>query len=592
MVLHFFVPVLLLSLTLFTYERTLVPIYASVPTNQYFQHFLFLAVALSIYIRPKFSSTARKWFFSGTILALAPKTTYYLAVWSARQRHPVWGPVFTHAFALIPLVYAYGIWVPATKMLGVWGTLVGGFAMSKRLWPAIPQLRTVSDNEIYLTQALAFFAIGVLCLDFSSASPSSAKTPKKSPSNSNKAYLTKGTLLGALVTLAFTPLTSPLRSPILEHPYPETYTHPSFPLQIHSTVESTTGLVVVGEALKPPNADPTDLKAMHSVRYLRAAHSILGGVWMGKRVHTIDGYAPVKDVHGNRLGDSIYGAFNLQEAARLIEHDGASGKKKGNNQKALVIGLGTGISATALHRHGYNLTVLEIDPAVYEAARRFFGFPDPGDENVFLEDAGAWVATRAKQREDAGKEDVPLYDLVNHDCFSGGGIPQHLYEIGFWDNLKALIKPDGVVVINFAGIVDSEPSRLVLRTLDEAFSQCKAFHDLVQPGALTKEKYDTEFLNVVFFCTTGTKPFTFRTPDMTDYLGSPLRKHIFTSLEDREVDLEVLRNTTDRIKTQEGRETKVLSSSYNPLGKMQDAQATKHWTMMREVLPDIFWETF
>ena len=84
---------------------------------------------------------------------------------------------------------------------------------------------------------------------------------------------------------------------------------------------------------------------------------------------------------------------------------------------------------------------------------------------------------------------------------------------------------------------------------------------------------------------------------------------MFTTLKDREVDLDVLRNTTDRIKTQEGRETKVLSSSYNPLGKMQDAQATKHWTsklpitsspptpidpftVMREVLPDIFWETF
>ena len=44
---------------------------------------------------------------------------------------------------------------------------------------------------------------------------------------------------------------------------------------------------------------------------------------------------------------------------------------------------------------------------------------------------------------------------------------------------------------------DSEPSRLVLRTLDAAFPQCKAIHDLVQPEALTKEKYSTEFLNVV-----------------------------------------------------------------------------------------------
>ncbi|KAL0567175.1 hypothetical protein V5O48_014825 [Marasmius crinis-equi] len=471
-------------------------------------------------------------------------------------------------------------------MLSVWGAMMGGLVMSKRFWSVIPQLRVISDSDIYLSQALLCFAVGVLNLDFASPPPNT-KTTKKATSNTT--YAAKGTLLAVLVTLAFTPLTAPLRSPILKHPYPETYTHPSFPLQIHSAVESNTGLVVVGEALKPPNADPTDMKAMHSVRYLRAAHSILGGVWMGKRVHTIDGYATVKDSYGTRLGDSIYGAFNLQEASRLIERKGRVEKK--GKSKALIIGLGTGISATALHRHGYNLTVLEIDPAVYQAARQFFGFPDPGKGNVFLEDAGAWVASRANQQSSV--DDAALYDIVVHDCFSGGGIPQHLYEIEFWDNLKKLVKPDGILVINFAGIVDSEPSRLVLRTLDETFSHCRAFHDLVQPELLTKEKYDTEFLNVVFFCTSlPDTPITFRTPDMIDYLGSPLRKHMLSSLQNREIDLGVLRNSTERIKVQDGRETRVLSKSYNPLGKMQDAQATKHWTMMREVLPDIFWETF
>ena len=154
MILLFFVPVALLSLALFIYERTLIPIYAAVPTNQYFQHFLFLSIAISIYIRPKlFSSPAFKWFFSGTLLALAPNATYYLAIWSARQKQPVWGPVFTHTFALIPLVYAYGIWVPTGGMLGVWGTLIGAFVMSKRLWPAIAQLRIVSDNEIVSIRA-------------------------------------------------------------------------------------------------------------------------------------------------------------------------------------------------------------------------------------------------------------------------------------------------------------------------------------------------------------------------------------------------------------------------------------------------------
>ncbi|KAF9268195.1 S-adenosyl-L-methionine-dependent methyltransferase [Marasmius fiardii PR-910] len=587
----FLLPAAFLSLSLFSYERTLIPMYATVPTNQYLQHFLFLAVTLSVYLRPQFRSASRKYFFSGSILALAPNATYYFAAWSARQRNPVWGPVFVHAFALVPIIYAYGVFLPSSTrgMLSVWGTLISSFVLSKRLWPVVTSLRTISDSQIYLSQALVLFAIGVLQLDLSSPTHTT-KAPKRPASSKNRDYAAKGTLLTVVLTLAFTPLTSWLRSPVLQHPYPETYTHPSFPLQIHSAVESTTGLIIVGEALEPAKVDPLDMKAMHSVRYLRAAHSILGGVWMGKRVHTIDGFAPVKDSHGSRLGDSIYGAFNLQEAARLVER----GEKKKGKRKALIIGLGAGISATALHRHGLNLTVLEIDPAVYTAARRFFGFPDPGEENVFLEDAGRWVTARANQiKAGDSEDDASLYDIALHDCFSGGGVPQHLYEIEFLENLKKIVKPDGVIVINYAGIVDSEPSRLLLRTLDEAFPQCRAFHDLVMADALKKEEYDSQFVNVVFFCTMRPDtPITFRKSDMTDYLGSHLRKHMMTTLKGREVDLDILRKSMERIEQEEGRETKILTKAHNPLGRMQNEQAAKHWTVMREVLPDVHWETF
>ncbi len=109
-----------------------------------------------------------------------------------------------------------------------------------------------------------------------------------------------------------------LRSPVLPHPLKELYTHPSFPLQIHSSVQSTTGLIVVGESLNPaPNASERD-QTMSNVRYLRAAHSILGGVWMGPKIMSIDNVPPIRDSYGTPLGDSIYGAFTLQEAARLV----------------------------------------------------------------------------------------------------------------------------------------------------------------------------------------------------------------------------------------------------------------------------------
>jgi hypothetical protein len=109
-----------------------------------------------------------------------------------------------------------------------------------------------------------------------------------------------------------------LSSPVLPHPLKETFTHPSVPLQIHSSVQSTTGLIVVGEALPPPGYDGGDDQEMHSVRYLRASHSILGGVWMGEKVNVLNDEDPLHDVYGARLGDSIYSTFVLQEAARLV----------------------------------------------------------------------------------------------------------------------------------------------------------------------------------------------------------------------------------------------------------------------------------
>jgi spermidine synthase len=108
-------------------------------------------------------------------------------------------------------------------------------------------------------------------------------------------------------------------------------------------------------------------------------------------------------------------------------------------------GLGAGISATAFNRHGIETTIVEIDPAVYDAARLYFGLPDHPAANLFLEDARAWAARR-RASIGSGKAH-PLFDIVVHDCFSGGGVPEHIFTVEFWDDLKAALHPEGVVVV-------------------------------------------------------------------------------------------------------------------------------------------------
>ena len=104
------------------------------------------------------------------------------------------------------------------------------------------------------------------------------------------------------------------------------YQSQDYPLRILSSKDSITGIVVVGELL-PLEGGAADPTVLESVRYLRVSHSLLGGVWIGSNVASLDGSFRT-DQAGTPLGDSIYGAFVLQEAVRLASNNprGDSGK--------------------------------------------------------------------------------------------------------------------------------------------------------------------------------------------------------------------------------------------------------------------------
>ncbi len=124
--------------------------------------------------------------------------------------------------------------------------------------------------------------------------------------------------------------------PLLPQPMTEPYTHPNFPLRILSSVPSVTGRVIVGEFL-PSDSWVPDAPERYptSFRYLRASHSILGGVWIGDNVSTRNNESPALDATGTPLGDSIYSAFVLQEAVRLI--DGTDRGVPNGQEKALFM---------------------------------------------------------------------------------------------------------------------------------------------------------------------------------------------------------------------------------------------------------------
>ncbi|KAI0775948.1 S-adenosyl-L-methionine-dependent methyltransferase [Trametes elegans] len=467
------------------------------------------------------------------------------------------------------------------------------------LWPAIPFIAVAPETQIILQLGTTFAASPPAP---ASSTPSKASKRKKAaqekavppvpPTSPSPPKATKPESSGSKLRIAVLPLlpfltSTILRGPTLPKPLLEPYRHPQYPLQILSAVQSSySGVVVVGETLSSTTGE---LEVAEHMRYLRAGHSLLGGVWIGpKAVATEPGFV-LKDEAGEELGDSIYSAFVLQEAARLVVKKPGHGTPK----NALMIGLGAGISATSFVRHGLDTTIVEIDGAVYDAAHRFFGLPTPAPDRLFIQDARSWVHNRSvtltgSSTSTPGNEDVTspeLFDIVIHDCFSGGGVPSHLYTQEFWRELKSIVRPDGVVAVNFAGILESSSGKAIVHTLQSSFPQCRTFYDSLEPST---RNITSEFLNWVFFCTLSPERVEFRRPVDADYLGSYLRRHVFNNIPEREADVSVV---VDAI-PEDDRERYLLKDSANPLGEWQQKEAIAHWKIMRAVLPDVYWETY
>ncbi len=254
----------------------------------------------------------------------------------------------------------------------------------------------------------------------------------------------------------------------------------------------------------------------------------------------------------------------------------------------LLSGLGTGIAAQSLITHGIKTTVVEIDPVVYKYAREYFGLAAP--HAVHITDARVWVHEQSTVSNplltNLGQTPAK-YDYVIHDCFSGGGVPEHIFTTEFWADLKKTMRPDGVLAVNFAGHLESDAARAIWFTLQGSFGGCRAFHDQIETDdekrrAAKEEKAKGEkvnddgrnaFLNMVFFCSLTGKPLHFRPAVEKDFLESWLRYYMLGQLMDNEVtEKEVVGNVA-----QEEMKIWILTDRDNRLGAYQHQSAVEHW---------------
>ncbi|GAB1315914.1 hypothetical protein MFIFM68171_06124 [Madurella fahalii] len=301
-------------------------------------------------------------------------------------------------------------------------------------------------------------------------------------------------------------------------------------------------------------------------RLMRCDHSLLGGEWV-----KFIGQGQFK---GNQVAEPVYGVFAMLEAVRLVK---TPKPVPDDEAKALVIGLGIGTTPAALVAHGIDTTVVEIDPVVHKFASKYFQLPS--NHTAVIEDAVSYTSRMA------ANESAPRFDYIIHDVFTGGAEPIALFTLEFLQNLNALLKPDGVIAINYAGDIALPPPRIIVQTIKSVFPTCRLFREHPRDEeAFAKSGLD--FTNMVIFCVKRPGNLSFRTPNERDLLNSPSRQAYL--LPQHEVKEE------DFVKGDDGEDVSSVlrRNETERLAKWHGMSAAGHWVVMRNVLPEAVWESW
>lgn len=151
----------------------------------------------------------------------------------------------------------------------------------------------------------------------------------------------------------------------------------------------------------------------------------------------------------------------VSEYTQVIERFLAVHPPRG--KRALLVGLGGGAMIQPLKSRGFQIDVVELDPAIVETARDYFGC-DPKDFKLIQADGRAFIRACKKEK----------YDAIVLDVFTGGSQPFHLFSREAFEEVRKIVAPGGVVALNtiaFRAGADSLMSASLYRTATTAFPQ-------------------------------------------------------------------------------------------------------------------------
>ncbi|KAF2175976.1 hypothetical protein K469DRAFT_682849 [Zopfia rhizophila CBS 207.26] len=136
------------------------------------------------------------------------------------------------------------------------------------------------------------------------------------------------------------------------------------------------------------------------------------------------------------------------------------------------------------------------------------------------------------------RTDPRSFNYIIHDGFTGGAEPVYLFTQEFSQGL-----------INYAGDLSPQSTRLVLNTIHSVFLACRIFLDT--PPLQNWKPGDSDFINIVIFCIKndhdkGKFALPFRQADEDDWRGSIARHNYLRPKEELEVQFDYVHPDHER----------------------------------------------
>jgi spermidine synthase len=129
-------------------------------------------------------------------------------------------------------------------------------------------------------------------------------------------------------------------------------------------------------------------------------------------------------------------------------------------KRVLIVGLGGGTLPMFLRKHypKMQIDIVDIDPAVVEVAKKYFGFKEDDNMKAYVKDGRKFI-----------EENKDPYDIIFLDAFGADNIPYDLATKEFLQGVRKAVGPKGIVIANIWDTAYNKLFDSMVRTYQDVF---------------------------------------------------------------------------------------------------------------------------